>query len=326
MNILITGITGFAGSHLVDYILRRNNPHLRVFGTRRYRSKMENITPYTEAMVTWIEDVDLTDYRAVRKMIEISLPDRVFHLSAKSFVPESWENPKAVIYNNVISQQNIFEALRDVLGKHHKCRVQIAGSSEEYGLVYEDECPIKETNPLRPMSPYAVSKIAQDFGALQENITYGTHTIRTRAFNHTGPRRGDAFVVSTFAKQIAEIEAGLVENDTVMVGNLEAERDFTDVRDMVLAYWLASEYCEAGEVWNIGTGVGHSMEYILQTLGDMSTIETIYSDTIPERMRPSDVPLLICDSTRFRARTGWKPTYSIEQTLKDTLTYWRERT
>jgi len=323
MNVLITGITGFAGSHLAEYIL--NMPEdIRVFGTRRYRSRMENIIPGTEGRVTWIDDVDWTDYKAVRKAIEISLPDRVFHLSAKSFVPESWDNPQAVLHNNIQSQQNIFEALRDVYKGQHNTRVQIACSSEEYGHVLPNECPISEFNELRPMSPYAVSKVAQDFGGLQEYMTHKTCVVRTRAFNHTGPRRGDVFVVSAFAKQVAEIEAGLHDDDTVWVGNLEAVRDFTDVRDMVRAYWLASEHCEP-TTWNIGTGEGHAMEQILQRLISMSTVNNIYVENDPKKMRPSDVPRLICDSTRFREKTGWTPEFEIEETLQDTLNYWRER-
>lgn len=324
MNVLITGITGFAGSHLAEYIL--NLPEdIRVFGTRRYRSKMDNITSGTEKRVTWIEDVDLTDYKAVKRTIEFSLPDRIFHLSAKSFVPESWSNPTAVLYNNIISQQNLFEALRAVYTSKHNTRVQVACSSEEYGHVLPNECPIDEFNELRPMSPYAVSKVAQDFGGLQEYMTHGTCVLRTRAFNHTGPRRGGVFAVSAFAKQIAEIECGLIENDTVYVGNLEAVRDFTDVRDMVRAYWLALEHCEP-TVWNIGTGEGHMMDEVLQILISMSTVKNIYVENDPKRMRPSDVPRLICDSSRFRKKTGWEPEYELEQTLQDTLRYWRERT
>jgi GDP-4-dehydro-6-deoxy-D-mannose reductase len=323
MNVLITGITGFAGSHLVDYI-SENHSEVQIWGTRRYRSRMDNYEGPRMNVVNWVDDVDLTDPVAVRRAVELSLPDRVFHLSAKSFVPESYINPSAVLCNNIVGQQNLFEALRQTFGQHHNVRVQIACSSEEYGFVRPEETPISEKNPLRPLSPYGVSKVAQDSSGFQEWKTYGTHVVRTRGFNHTGSRRGDAFVCSNFAKQIAEIEAG-IKGPTVKVGNLKAVRDFTDVRDMVKAYWLALEAGEPGEVYNIGTGRGWTMEQVLFHFVEQCAVDiTIEED--PSRMRLSDVPILECDSTKFRDQTGWFPEREFPETLNDILRYWRART
>jgi len=321
MNILITGITGFAGSHLAECIISLYPEH-QVFGTKRYRTKMDNISPSTLEDITWIDDCDLTDFKAVLKCIKASKPDRIFHLSAESFVPTSWSNPTKVVSNNVVSQINLFEAVREVFGKQDasKVRIQIAGSSEEYGLVHKHEVPITETNELRPLSPYAVSKIAQDFLGKQYYETYGMHIVRTRAFNHTGARRGDVFVCSTFAKQIVEIEKGL--RSVLRVGNLEAVRDFTDVRDMVRAYWLALEKGEAGDVYNIGSGMGYTMEAILEILTEDFPY-TIEQDVT--RMRPSDVPILVCDATKFKDKTGWNTQIELKETLQWLLDYWRDK-
>jgi len=322
MRILITGITGFAGSHLAKYILKEFPKEHVIYGTKRHRSKMDNITPGLIKLVKWVHDVDYTDAGAVDTLIQQALPDRVFHLSAESFVPTSWVSPAHVINNNVQSQVNLFNS---VLKYVPESKIQIACSSEEYGLVHPDECPIKETNPLRPLSPYAISKVAQDFMGYQYFKTHKLHVVRTRAFNHTGPGRGHVFVCSTFAKQIAEIEAGM-QKPVLHVGNLDAVRDFTDVRDMVRAYWysLDTNAVWGGEVYNIGTGVGHTMENVVNILLDMCKID-VKKRLDTSRLRPSDVERLICDSAKFRLATGWLPKYELKETLRDLLQYWREK-
>jgi GDP-4-dehydro-6-deoxy-D-mannose reductase len=183
--------------------------------------------------------------------------------------------------------------------------------------------PIKETNPLRPLSPYAVSKVAQDLLAYQYFESYGLKTIRTRGFNHTGPRRGDVFVTSNFAKQIASIEAELQE-PVIRVGNLESVRDFTDVRDTVRAYWLAVEKGRPGEVYNIASGRETSIRQLLDSLVELSRTR-VEVEIDPDRLRPSDVEVLIGDASKFHADTGWAPTIPLEQTLEDLLDFWRER-
>jgi GDP-4-dehydro-6-deoxy-D-mannose reductase len=201
--------------------------------------------------------------------------------------------------------------------------IHIAGSSEEYGLVYPDEAPIKESNPLRPLSPYAVSKVTQETLAIQYFRSYGLRCIVTRGFNHTGPRRGQVFATSSFAKQIAEIEAGLRE-PVIEVGDLDARRDWTDTRDMVRAYWLATEHCTPGEVYNTGRGTCMRVGEMLDILLSHARVPiTTRQDST--RLRPSDVRLLWANVDKFKAATGWEPTIPFEQTMADLLGYWRER-
>jgi GDP-4-dehydro-6-deoxy-D-mannose reductase len=317
MRALITGITGFAGSHLAEFLLAEH-PEVEVFGTYRWRSRRDNIE-LLEDKVRLLE-TDLRDYSSVHTTLEESRPDFIFHLAAQSFVPSSWTGPNETLITNIAGQTNLFEAIRKL---DLDPVVQIACSSEEYGLVRPEETPIKETNPIRPLSPYAVSKVGQDFLGYQYFQSYGLKAIRTRGFNHTGPRRGDVFVTSNFARQLALIEAGQRE-PVIRVGNLEAVRDFTDVRDMVRAYWLAVNHATPGEVYNIASGEGITIQELLDRLIALSTAEvTIEID--PERLRPSDVEILVGDSSKFRAETGWEPKIPFEQTLSDTLEYWREQ-
>jgi GDP-4-dehydro-6-deoxy-D-mannose reductase len=295
MKVLVTGVTGFAGSHLVDYILAEK-PGTEITGIQRWRSRTENIEHFEER------------------------PDWIFHLAAQSFVPTSWTAPTESLVTNIIGQLNIFEAVKK-LGI--KPRIQLACSSEEYGLVLENELPIKETNPLRPLSPYAVSKVGQDMLGYQYWMSFRIPVVRTRGFNHEGPRRGPVFVCSDFAKQIADIEKGR-RPPVVRVGNLTARRDFTDVRDVVRAYWLALEKGEPGEVYNIASGRAWTIREMLDLLLGMSKSK-IKVEEDPARMRPSDVPVLLGDSSKFRDRTGWSPSIPFEKTIADLLAYWRER-
>jgi GDP-4-dehydro-6-deoxy-D-mannose reductase len=204
-----------------------------------------------------------------------------------------------------------------------KCRIQLACSSEEYGMVHPDEIPIKETNPLRPLSPYGVSKVGQDLLGYQYFMSYGMDIVRTRGFNHEGPRRAPVFVMSDFAKQIIDIERGK-KPPVLYVGNLDAKRDFSDVRDVVRGYWLSLEKGKPGEVYNICQEKCWSIREVLDSLLAITKVK-IRVETDPARLRPSDVMLLLGDCSKFRADTGWKPTISFDQTLRDTLAYWRER-
>lgn len=317
MRVLITGITGFAGSHLADYILEFF-PGVEIFGIVRWRSRMDNILHF-QNKINLIE-ADLKEMGSLKKCLAEAKPDRIFHLAAQSFVPTSWKCPAETFAINSIGQINLFEA---ALSLEQDPRIQIAGSSEEYGQVFPDEVPMKETNPLRPLSPYAVSKVGQDLLGWQYYKSYGMKIVRTRGFNHTGPRRGEVFICSNFAKQIAEIEKGLKE-PVLYVGNLEARRDFTDVRDTVRAYWLSLEKGEPGEVYNIGTGKAFTMQEVLDILLSMSELK-VEVRVDKSRLRPSDVPLLLCDVTKFKSLTGWEPQIPFRQTLKDLLDYWRER-
>lgn len=316
-RVLITGITGFAGSHLADFLLAEQ-PGVEVWGTYRWRSRRENIE-HIEGRIRLLE-CELDDATAVRRALEASNPDAIFHLAAQSFVPASWVAPADTLRSNILGQTNIFEAIREL---ELDPVIQIACSSEEYGLVLPGETPIKESNPLRPLSPYAVSKVAQDYLGYQYFQSYGIKAIRTRGFNHEGPRRGEVFVMSNFARQVAAIEAGLHE-PLIRVGNLDSVRDFTDVRDMVRAYWLAVNRATPGEVYNIASGHGITIRDMLQKILDRSKVE-VRVEVDPARLRPSDVEVLLGDATKFRAATGWEPRIPLDQTIGDTLDYWRGR-
>ena len=317
MRVLITGITGMAGSHLADYLLKIQG--IEIHGIKRWRSRTENIEHIVDKI--YLHECELRDVSSVKKVLKEVKPERIYHLAAQSFVPTSWNSPADTLMNNILGELNVLEAIRDLDLKD--TRMQIAGSSEEYGFVYENESPIKEINPLRPLSPYAVSKIGQDYLAYQYYRSYGIFTVRTRAFNHTGPRRGDVFVTSNFAKQIASIEKG-VQKPVISIGSLEAKRDFSDIRDIVKAYYLSLEKGEPGEVYNIGNDKAYSIREVLNILLSYSKIKVSIKED-PERMRPSDVPLLLCDSTKFRKKTGWRPEIPFEKTLEDLLEYWRGR-
>lgn len=317
MKVLITGVTGFAGSHLADYILAEH-ADVEVYGILRWRSRRENIQ-HIEDHIKLIE-CDLRDPSSTKDVIDQIRPEKIFHLAAQSFVPTSWNAPAESLSTNILGQLNIFEACRS-LGINPW--IQLACSSEEYGLVHPDEVPIKETNPLRPLSPYAVSKVGQDYLGYQYAQSYKMNIVRTRGFNHTGPRRGDVFVDSNFACQIVKIEKGIAE-PVIWVGNLDAIRDFTDVRDMVRGYWLATEKCEPGEVYNICSGRAIRIRDLLDLLLSMAKVK-VDVKVDAKRLRPSDVLVLEGDYAKFHKATGWEPRYKLEQTLADLVAYWRQR-
>ncbi|WP_426454394.1 GDP-mannose 4,6-dehydratase [Paenibacillus sp. S-38] len=315
MKALITGITGFVGSHMAEYLLKNN---IEVYGTIRHRSRMNHISHLVDDLN--LVECELRDPFSVESVIGHVKPDLIFHLAAQSFVPTSWNSPMDTIHNNVAGQLNIFEAVRR-LGLDSK--IQIACSSEEYGHVEPYEVPIKETNPLRPLSPYAISKVTQDYLGYQYYKSYGLHVVRTRTFNHTGPRRGENFVTSNFSKQIAEIEKG-IKPPVIHVGNLQAKRDFTDVRDIVRGYWLALEKGDPGDDYNIASNTCWTIEEMLNLLLSYSKVEVQVQED-PARLRPSDVEILLGDYSKFHQKTGWKPEIPFEQTMLDLLNYWRDR-
>jgi len=316
MNILITGISGFVGSYLAEYLLEKENTAL--IGTVYSSTSIENIN-HLKDQVTLYEG-DLTDREFVRKVIQKVKPDNIYHLAAIAFVGESLKNPEPVIMNNIQAQLNILEEAR--LQKIDT-RVIIIGSADEYGIVTPEDNPMSEELPLKPESPYALSKMTQDLMGYVYTRSFGLSVIRVRPFNHIGPRQSPDFVVSNFAKQIAEAEAGLSE-PIVRVGNLSAKRDFTDVRDMVNAYWLAIKKGETGEVYNIGSGNAYEISWVLNTLISFANVPiTIEND--PKRFRPVDLPITSCNAEKFTRQTGWKPTIAIEDTLLETLNYWRDK-
>jgi GDP-D-mannose dehydratase len=318
MKVLITGITGMVGSHLADYILAEH-PDVEIHGMLRWRSPLDNIQ-HLLGKVT-LHNGDLRDLMSLATIMKAVRPERIFHLAAQSYVPSSFGAPADTLATNVIGTNNLLDAVRlagiDPL-------IHICSSSEVYGQVLPDEVPIRETNPLRPASPYAVSKVGEDMVALQYFLSYGLKTIRSRMFTHTGPRRGAVFAESTFARQIAEIEAGLRPNP-VMVGNLDSVRTLSDVRDAARAYWLLLDKGTPGEVYNIGGEQVFTIGEILEMLKGMARIPITHA-VDPARLRPSDVTLQIPDVGKFRRTTGWAPRIAPEQTLGDLLDYHRGRT
>lgn len=306
-KVLITGITGFAGSHLKQYLL--TNKELKIYGTDLKGQKVEGVGMYR---------VDLTQALQVNNMIDVVSPDYIFHLAALSSPAKSFNDPFSTIDNNIRAEINLLEALRT---QKNNPKILIIGSGDEYGLVYKEENPIVETQPFRPTSPYSVSKIAQDMLGFQYYLSYKMSIVRVRPFNHIGPRQTDQFVVPSFARQIAEIECG-IKPEVIKVGNLSSVRDFTDVTDMVKAYWLAIEHGVLGDVYNIGSGNGVRIEDLLNSLLSRS-VKKIKIQVDNTLYRPSDNPALICNAEKFRDLTGWKPEVTLTASLINILDYWR---
>lgn len=317
MKVLITGITGMVGSHLAEHILDEH-PGIEVHGLVRWRSPLDNIAHIQGRLSLHLAELrDLASLIALLKRVQ---PDRIFHLAAQSYVPASFGAPADTLHTNVIGTVNLLDAVRMA---DLDPRIHICSSSEVYGQVTADEVPIRESNPFRPASPYAVSKVGEDMLALQYFLSYGLKTVRTRMFTHTGPRRGVVFAESAFALQIAEIEAG-IRGNPVKVGNLDSVRTLADVRDTVRAYWMLLEHCPAGEVYNIGGSRTMTVGEVLQVLASKAACPITHV-VDPALLRPSDVTLQIPDTSRFRQATGWEPQIPVEQTLQDLLDYHRHQ-
>ncbi|MCS6910871.1 MAG: GDP-mannose 4,6-dehydratase [Anaerolineales bacterium] len=315
LRILVTGSGGFAGSHLVEYLLSEFGDRVRVWGCERGLTR-RSAAP---AGLTTLH-ADLLDADATRAVIAQVRPDRIYHLAGQAIVGESWTRPWETYETNLRTQLNLFEA---VLAEGLKPRILTLGSMEEYGQVDASDLPIRETQPFRPDSPYGVSKVAQDLMGQQYFLSRQLPVVRVRPFNHIGPRQSNHFVAAAFASQIAAIEAGR-QPPVIHVGNLASRRDFTDVRDMVRAYVLALEYGEPGDVYNIGSGRSRSIRELLDFLLSRAACP-IRVETDPARLRPVDIPDVVCDASKFRARTGWAPRLTFEQSLSDLLDYERQQ-
>jgi GDP-4-dehydro-6-deoxy-D-mannose reductase len=315
VRVLISGIAGFAGSHLADHLLAEDGPE--VHGVVRPQSPTPNIAHLCERLT--LHPADLRDYPAVRRVLAAVRPERVYHLAARASVAASWRDPERTLVDNIVMQLNLLRALGEL---DLAPRVLVVGSADEYGLVPPAELPVSEATPLRPLNPYAVSKIAQDYLGAQYHLARGLHVVRVRPFNHLGPRQGPGFVAPDFASQIARIEAGRAE-PVIRVGNLSARRDFTDVRDVARAYRLALERGEAGAVYNIGSARSHAIQEILDGLLALSPARVRVEED-PARIRPSDTPEIVCDARLFHEATGWRPRRTLEESLRDVLDEWRE--
>lgn len=320
MRVLITGITGFVGSHLADFILENHGP-VEIHGTKRWRSPKDNIRHVLDRLR--LHDCDLRDLASLVRVLAEVRPDAIFHLAAQSYVPTSYLAPADTLDTNVIGTTNLLEAVR-LSGIDPV--IHVCSSSEVYGQVTEADVPIRETCPLRPLSPYAVSKVGEDMIAFMYFHAYGLKTIRSRMFTHSGPRRGEVFVDSWFSLQLARIEAGRQE-PVLSVGNLESVRTFCDVRDTVRAYWDLIGKATPGEVYNIGGDATMTIREMLAMLLAMKCPGTpeIEVRVDPALLRPADVTLQIPSTEKFRAETGWRPEIAYTDTLAAMLDYWREQ-
>lgn len=311
---LITGISGFVGSHLTEFLLAKK---IDVYGIFREVPSLENIKHLKDKI--HLTECDLENSKKTEDVIDKIKPYYVFHLAAFSSPAQSFQNPTETLKNNIFGELNLLEALQKI---NSKSRILIVGSADEYGDVEPKYLPVKEDMPFSPASPYAVSKVAQDMLGLQYFLHYGLHIVRVRSFNHIGPRQSQNFVVPAFASQIAHLEkqgGGIMK-----IGNIETYRDFTDVRDIVRAYYLALEYAQAGEVYNIGSAKAVKIADVLDTLLSFAKVKIkVVEDKA--RLRPADSKIIYCDYSKFKKQTGWHPQVKLSQTLFDTIEYERKK-
>lgn len=313
-RILITGVTGFVGGYLVEQCHTRY-PQAEVFGIYHNKPLRQGSAALRQVIPL---QADVTQAEEVLQALAQSCPDVIFHLAAQASVAASWSDPIRTLQVNAIGTLHLLETVRL---EHPTARIVLVGSGEVYGAALPHENPIREECPLRPVNPYAVAKATQDLYGYQYGVSYGIPIMRVRAFNHFGPRQADAFVVSGLARQIALIEAGKAE-PVVLVGNLQAKRDFLPVRDVVEAYLAVAEHGQPGEVYNVGSGRARSIGEILDCLLTL-TKKPISVREDAARMRPVDIPILEADISRIHAHTGWQPTVPFELALRETLDYWR---
>jgi GDP-4-dehydro-6-deoxy-D-mannose reductase len=315
LRLLVTGARGFVGGHLLE-LLGREAAQVRVFGVVSPRGSLPAATRSAARLL----EADLDDPAAVAAVVAETSPDAIVHLAGQSSVQQSWLDPGGTLRTNVLGVVHLLDAARNA---GLRPAVLVVGSAEEYGAVPEAELPIRETQPLRPASPYAVSKVAQGALALLYGPSGGLRVVLTRTFHHTGPGRGEAFAESSFARQIAEIERGL-RPPVIEVGNLEAVRDYTDVRDVVRAYRLLLDEGEAGQAYNVCSGRGRRIGEVLEILLAASTAK-VEVRVDPARLRPADVPAQVGDPARLCHATGWRPEIPLERSLADLLQDWRGR-
>ena len=311
MRALITGVGGFVGRHLRQHLEEQGDV---VCGLGRPSEAIDPTVPVR------IFHADLTDRPAIDKVVREAQPDAVYHLAAQSSPAESLNDPWATIGNNLLAQINLFEAL---LAANLRPRVLVVGSSDEYGRVDPADVPTNELVALRPLTPYAVSKVGQDMMGFQYFAQHGLPVIRVRPFNHTGPGHDSRFVIPGLARQLAQIEAS--EREPVLrVGNLDVERDFTDARDMVRAYRLALVQGVPGDVYNLGRGHSRRIGDMVGELIELCQVP-VQTGVDPALLRPADIPRQEADTRKFTALTGWRPLIPWHTTLSDTLDYWRSR-
>ena len=320
---LITGITGMVGSHLLDFLLKETD--WEIFGMCRWRSPLDNVSHHLERAnrkdrLHFI-DGDLCDTLSLQKVASESMPDYVFHLAAQSYPTTSFTSPIHTLDVNILGTARLLEVLRNTKGIDPI--IHVCASSEVFGRVPKEKLPIAEDCAFHPASPYAISKSGTDLIGRFHAEAYGQKVMTTRMFTHTGPRRGDVFAESTFAKQIAMIEAGLLP-PIVKTGNLNSLRTWADVRDAVRAYYmLVTVNPTPGEFYNIGGTETRTVAEMLDFLISISSCNGISIETDPARIRPLDADAQIPDTSKFTSHTGWQPEIPFEKTMSDLLEYWR---
>lgn len=319
---VITGITGMVGSHLADYLLE--NTDWEVYGLTRWNDRMDNIEHLMQRINkkdrVHLEYGDINDLSSMLAVFGRVEPDYVFHLAAQSYPKTSFESPLETLETNILGTAKVLDAIK-TLGLDPV--IHVCASSEVFGRVPKQFLPIHEDVQFHPASPYAISKVGTDLVGRFYAEAYGLTVMTTRMFTHTGPRRGDVFAESTFAKQIAMIEAGLQE-PVIKVGNLDSLRTWSDVRDAVRAYYmLVTNNPTAGEYYNIGGTFSCTVREMLEHLISLSTTENITIEIEPDRLRPIDADLQVPDTSKFKNHTGWEPEISFERTMQDLLDYWR---
>ena len=323
-KVLITGITGMVGSHLADYLL--SNTKWKIYGACRWRSPTDNIKHLVNLINVkkrvHLEYMDLTDYSSVENSIKKIKPDIIFHLAAQSFPKASFDMREVTFDTNILGTDRL---LNSVLQLKLNPIIHICSSSEIFGKVKKRDLPIKETNSFHPASPYAISKIGTDLLGKFYHEAYGMKTLITRMFTHTGPRRGDYFAESSFAKQIAAIELGFQKKE-VLVGNLDSLRTVADVRDAVRAYYLlVTKKPRFGETYNIGGNYVCKVGDILKYLIKISNVKNIKVKIDKDKLRPLDADLQVPDTSKFKKHTKWKPEIKFKKTMVDLLNYWRHK-
>lgn len=321
---LITGITGMVGSHLADYLLAKTS--WKIFGACRWRSALDNISHLISQINLKkrieLDYLDLADYTSIYECLNKTKPDYIFHLAAQSFPKASFNMRETTYDTNLLGTERLLYAISQL---KIKPIIHICSSSEVFGRVKKKDLPINEDNVFHPASPYAISKIGADFIARYYYEAFNLKTIVTRMFTHTGPRRGDYFAESSFAKQIASIELGLQKNE-IKVGNLKSLRTIADVRDAVRAYYLiVTKDPKYGEAFNIGGNYSCTIGEILNYLLKISKIKKTKIIIDKDRLRPIDADLQLPNTKKFRMHTGWKPEIKFEKTMHDLLNYWRTK-
>ena len=319
-DILVTGGTGFVGSHMIDYILKYAiRPEQKIYCTKRWFEDTKNVDHIDDKRFQFI-DCDFNDAPSIYRAIEISKPEKVFHFAAQSFPEVSFHTPSVTLSTNTLGTTYLLEAIRN-----SDCDPVIVSvsTSEVYGMPEEDEVPIKETNPIRAANPYSISKVGHDLMSQYYHKAYGMKIITTRMFSHEGARRGKEFALSSFARQIAKAEK-LVGEQFIYHGNLDSTRTYAHIDDAISAYWVCSNSQKFGEVYNIGGDQTCTVGEALDKLISMSTKKDLTKKLDKDRLRPTDITLQIPDTTKFRHEFAWTPIKNLTNVCEDLLDYWRK--